>query len=40
MLNQRVTMAKVMVGFKTNQRNALVLIGQINQLLDWNFLLR
>jgi hypothetical protein len=30
MPGQRVTMAKIMVGFKTNQGNPLVLVGQVN----------
>ena len=30
MLGQCVAMAKIMVSFKTNQRNALVLVGQVN----------
>ena len=29
MLDQRMTMAKIMVGFKTDQCNALVFVGQI-----------
>ena len=39
MLNQRVTMAIIMVSFKTDQGNSLVFVGQVNQLLDFSFLL-
>ena len=32
-------MTKVMVGFKANQCNSLVLVGQVKQMLDFGFLL-
>ena len=39
MLGQGVAMAKMVIGFKANQCDSLVLVGQVNQLLDFGFLL-
>ena len=39
MLGQRVAVAEIMVGFKTNQGDPLVLLRQVNQLLYLGFLL-
>ena len=40
MLDQCMAMAKMMVGFKTDQRNAFILFGQVKQLFNFGFLLR
>lgn len=37
MLGQRVAVAEIMVGFKTDQGNTFILVCQVNQLLDFGF---